>query len=86
MGCFWKKTKYIMLELKNTIEELCLKENGLVLSKMIWRIWQIFVYRLKNSDFISESKVAELNQNKNSKQQDQPDTVWKLYFTLEMNE
>ena len=24
-------------------------------------------YRLKNSDFILESKIAELNQNKNSK-------------------
>ena len=27
------------------------KENGLVLSKMTLRIWQIFVDRLKNSDF-----------------------------------
>ena len=32
-------------------------------------------HRLKNSDFILESKMAELNQNKNSKQPDQPDTV-----------
>ena len=30
-------------------------------------------YRLKNSDFILESKMAELNQNKNSKQR--PDAV-----------
>ena len=29
--------------------------------------------RLKNSDFISESKMAELNQNKNLKQPDRPD-------------
>ena len=29
-------------------------------------------YRLKNSDFILESKIAELNQNKNSKQPDRP--------------
>ena len=29
--------------------------------------------------------MAELNQNKNSKQPDRADTVWKLYFTLEMN-
>ena len=63
-----------------------LKENWLVLSKMTWRIWQIFVHRLKNSDFILESKMAELNQNKNSKQSDRPDAVWKLYFTLEINE
>ena len=41
--------------------------------------------RLKNSDFILESKMAELNQNKNSKQPDWSDDVWKLYFTLEIN-
>ena len=38
--------------------------------------------RLKNSDFILESKMAELNQNKLLKQLDRPDTVKKLYFTL----
>ena len=43
-------------------------------------------HRLKNSDFILESKLAELNQNKNLKQLDQPDAVRKLYFTLEINE
>ena len=32
-------------------------------------------HRLKNSDFILESKMAELNQNKNSKQSDRPDAV-----------
>ena len=63
-----------------------LNENWHVLSKMTWRIWHIFVYRLKNSNFILESKLAELNENKNSKQPDRPDTVWKLYFTLEINE
>ena len=63
-----------------------LKEKSLALSKMTWRIWQIFVYRMKNSDFILESKMVELNQNKNSRQLDRPDTVWKLYFTLEINE
>ena len=36
---------------------------------------------LKNSDFILESKMAELNQNKNSKQLDRPDVVKKHYFT-----
>ena len=35
----------------------------------------IFVHRLKNSDFVLESKKAELNQNKNSKQTDRPDAV-----------
>ena len=43
-------------------------------------------HRLKNSDFILESKMAELNQNKNTKQLDLPDAVRKLYFTLEINE
>ena len=42
--------------------------------------------RAKNSDLILESKIAELNQNKNSKQLDRPDAAWKLYFTLEINE
>ena len=41
--------------------------------------------RLKNRDFILESKIAELNQNKKSQQTDWADTVWKLYFTLEIN-
>ena len=41
---------------------------------------------LKNSNFVLESKMTELNQNQNSKQSDQPDTVWKLYFALEINE
>ena len=63
-----------------------LKENWHVLSKMTWRIWQIFFYMLKNRKFILENKVAELNKNKNSKEPDQLDTVWKLYFTLEINE
>ena len=43
-------------------------------------------YRLKNSDFILESKLVELNKNKNSKQLDWPDVVWNLCFTLEINE
>ena len=43
-------------------------------------------HRLKNSDFILESKKAELNFKKKSKQLDRPDAVRKLYFTLEINE
>ena len=43
-------------------------------------------HRLKNSNFILESKKAELNQNKSSKQLDRPDAVRKFCFTLEMNE
>ena len=41
---------------------------------------------LKNSNFILESKMAELNQNKNLKQLGRPDAMRKLYFTLEINE
>ena len=89
MGCFWPK--YILFEQKKVQRSYVwwhwilmqnLKENWLVLSKMTGRIWQIFVHRLKNSDFILESKMAELNQNKNWKQSAQPDTVWKLYFIM----
>ena len=32
-------------------------------------------HRLKESDFILESKMGELNQNKKSKQPDRPDAV-----------
>ena len=63
-----------------------LKENWHVLSKMTWRIWQMLVCRLTNSDFILESKMAELNQNKNWKQLDRRDAVRKLYFPLDVNE
>ena len=35
-------------------------------------------HRPRNSDFILESEMAELNQNKNSKQLDRPDPVRKL--------
>ena len=39
------------------------------------------VERLKNSDFILESKMKEVNQNQNSKQPNWPDAMWKLYCT-----
>ena len=35
-------------------------------------------HRLKNSYFILESKMVELNQNQDSKQPDRPDAVYKL--------
>ena len=50
----------------------------------MWNL--VSFYRLENSDFNLESKMAELNQNKNSKQLDQPDAQRKLYFILEINE
>ena len=37
-------------------------------------------HRLINSDFILESKMAELNQNKNLKQVDRPDALRKLIY------
>ena len=43
-------------------------------------------YKLKNSDIIPESKMAELNQDKKMKQLDRPDAVRKLSFTFEINE
>ena len=42
--------------------------------------------RLKISDFILDSKMVELNQNKNLKQLGRPDAMSKLYFSLEINE
>ena len=68
-GCFWPKH---MSELKKVQRSYIWlhyrliqnwKENWLVLSKMTWRISQIFIHRLKNSDFILERKMAELNKN-----------------------
>ena len=43
-------------------------------------------HRLRNSNLILKSKMVELNQNKNPKQPDRPDAVWKSYLTLEINE
>ena len=42
--------------------------------------------RLKISDFILDSKMVELNQNKNLKQLGRPDAMSKLYFSLETKE
>ena len=39
-----------------------------------------------SGDFILASKMAQLNQIKNSKQLDRPDTVRKLYFAFEIKE
>ena len=42
--------------------------------------------RFNNNNFILENKMAEISQNKNSKQLDRPDAVRKLHFTLKINE
>ena len=48
------------------------------------------IHRLKaiilSSDFILQSKMAQLNQIKNSKQLDRQDAVRKLYFAFEIKE
>ena len=85
-------TKVYNVRAKKSIAELCLIalridvkfEGKLVLSKMTWRIWQILIYRLKNSDFLLEIKMGELNQNKNLKQLDQLDAVKNFYFSMEI--
>ena len=88
---FWQK--YIMFELKKVQRSYVwlnwrlmqnLKENWIVLSKMTWKISQIFVHRLKNSNFILKNKMAELNKNKNWKQPHQPDVVWKFHFNSKL--
>ena len=72
MSCFWPN--YIMSELKKYREVMYDSTED-------WcKTW-----RLKNSDFILESKMVELNQSQNSKHPDGSDSVWKLYFTLEIN-
>ena len=44
------------------------------------------VKSLKKRDFVLKSKMAELYQNKNSKQPDLPDAVRKFYFFLKINQ
>ena len=63
-----------------------LKKTDLCFLKWHEKICQIFVHRLNNSNFILGSKMAEPNENKNSKQPDQPDAMWNFYFILEINE
>ena len=49
------------------------------------RNWANF-HRLKNSHFILQIKMAELNQNKNLKQLDHPGAVRKLYKNKKKDE
>ena len=83
IGCFWQKYVFELNKLQRSYFwwhwrlTQNLKENWLVLSKITWRIWQIFVHSLKNR--------TQLNQNENLKQPDWLDAVWKLYFTFEIN-
>ena len=63
-----------------------LKENWVVLSKMTWEICGKFSRAEKGWFHFRKSKMVELNQNKNLKQPDRPEAVWRLYSTLEINE
>ena len=74
-----------MLKLKS-IEELCLialkidakfAGNMTCVFKNYVRNFSIF-HRVKNRDFILESKMVQINQNQNSKQLDRPDAARKL--------
>ena len=93
MGCFWPK--YIMFELKkyrgvmfDGTEDWCKiwRKTDLYFLKWHEEFGKFFVHKLKNGDFILESKMAELNKNKNSKQPDWLYAAWKRCFTLEINE
>ena len=91
MGCLWPKC--IRFKLKKHIAVMF---DGTEYWCKIWRKTDLYFQkchrefgkfdRLKNSDLILKKKMAELNQNQNSKQPDQPDAVQELYFTLEINE
>ena len=59
--------------------DLCFQKWHEEFGKFSFRGW-------KSSILFLESKMVELNQNKNSKQPDLPVALWKLYFTLEINE
>ena len=53
-----------------------LKRTWLGNSKLTWGIWRTEHSKISYiCTFILESKMAELNQNKNSKQPDLPDAV-----------
>ena len=68
----------LKIDIKSEAKLTCASQNGM------WNL--VNFYRLKNSDFILESKMVELNQNKNSEQLDQPDAVRKLNFILKIND
>ena len=87
-------TKVYNVWAKESTEELCLIEPK-IHAKVDRKLSCTFkndimnlknFHRLKNSNFILESKMAQLNQNKNSNKTDQPYLVWKFYFTLEKYE
>ena len=90
-GLLWPK--YIMSELKS-YRDLCLMALKIG-AKFEGKLTCAFkngmrnlanFHSLKNSDFIIEKNMAELSQNKFSKQPDRTDALQKLYSILEINE
>ena len=83
-----KLTCHFKIDMEN-LTNFDLSTRGVQRSYVSWH-WKLMrnlanFHRMKNSDFILESKIAELNKGKNSKQ-NRPDAVSKLYFTLKINE
>ena len=76
---FCQKLK--MYELENYKGVMCLGSEEWC--KISWKTNLCFLkWSLKNNDFILESKIVELNKNKNSKQPDRPVAVQKLYLEI----
>ena len=87
VGCFWskyllflvKKYKGVMLDGTEDWCKIWMKTD-LGFEKLCEELTNF--HRLKNSDFILESKMKlnqmKLNQNENWKQLDEPDAEWKL--------
>ena len=81
MGCF--SPKYLIFELRKYKGFLCLMtlkidakfEGKLTCSSKKDMKNLANFHRLKNSDFILENRIVELNRNKKSKQPNRPDAV-----------
>ena len=83
----WGKKKYWGVMFDGT-EDWCKiwRKTDLCFLKLHEEFGKFSFTGWKIPNIILKIKIAELNQNKNSKQPDLPDAVWKLCFTLEINE
>ena len=83
MGPFytnWKIYEFMSLKFTEELYDMKMKndEKRVVLSKLTWEIWRILTWALKSLRNLDFNGLP-------LKQPDQPDAVWKLYFTLEIN-